>query len=1148
MTFRRSLAALAVALSFAVSVGAQEQNPRRDRRAAPRQPSQQQSQPAAKPVEQAAAASQQREDDDLKGMQWRLVGPFRGGRVLAVSGVVGDPLTYYFGGVGGGVWKTTDGGLNWTPIADKDRIVSVGSIAVAESDPNVIYVGSGEACIRGNILQGDGVYKSTDAGRTWQFIGLRETRHIGKVAVHPKNPDVALVAALGHAYGNNAERGLFRTTDGGKSWQKVLYVDDKTGGIDVVYDSTNPTVLFAAMWQASRSPWSMNSGGPGSGLYRSGDGGATWKRLEGNGLPSGTLGRIGVAVSPANPARVWALIEAEKGGLFRSDDGGEKWQLINEDRNFRQRAWYYTHVYADPKNPEGVYILNVGMHRSTDGGRTFRPIRAPHGDHHGLWIDPQNPRRMINANDGGANVSTNGGETWTAQDNQPTSQFYRVAVDNQFPYFIYGAQQDNSTVAIASRTDQFGIGRADWYPVGGCESGYIAPHPKDPNIVYAGCYGGHITRFDKRTGQEQEINAWPWNPLGAGAAELKYRFQWTAPIVISPHDPTVLYHTAQHVLMSTDEGRTWKEISPDLTRNDKSKQQSSGGSITKDNTSVEYYNTIFTFVESPHEKGVMWAGSDDGLIHISRDGGQKWHNITPRDMPEWGRVSLIELSPHDKGTAYASVNRHELDDQAPYIFRTNDYGATWRRIESNLPVGAFVRAVREDPVRKGLLFAGTERGVYFSLDDGGTWHSLQMNLPVTSIRDLVIKNSDVVVATHGRSFWVLDDIGPLRAMKARNVQDAVTLFSPSVAYRMQIGPSPRGGNVGQNPPAGAIIYYYLREGARPAPGAQAAQGQAQQAQPGQSTPPTSFPEGKETPATATPPGATTTSATAPAKPAAEEPKRKITLEILDASGKVIRKYPRDEQPGDQPPGGDSEFGPPRPAQLTAEKGMNRFVWDLRHEPATRIPGAVMWGGSGAGPRVLPGKYQVRLTVDGQSQVAPLEVRMDPRITTPAQDLARQHELLMQIRNKVDQVHETVNQIRDVRRQVNDLTKRLTKHASSKQIEAAGKELDKKMTAVEEQLINTRWKAGQDPLNWPLKLNNLLTSLGGVVDSADAHPTSQSFQVFEELSRRANEQLQAWQNIRNTDLKAFNDLVRKSDVPAVYVAAEAAAAASSGGGE
>ena len=1067
------------------------------------------------------------------GLAWRLIGPFRGGRVLAVSGVVGDQHTYYFGGTGGGVWKTTDSGLTWRPLTDKvkDMSPSIGAIAVAPSDPNVIYAGTGEACIRGDIINGNGIYKSIDAGKTWTYSGLRETSTIGRIAVHPKNPEIAYVAALGHVFGANPERGIYRTTDGGKNWTKVLYKDEQSGGIDLSLDPTNPNVIFASLWQAKRTPWGMDSGGPGSGLYRSTDGGTTWKRLTGHGLPETTLGRIGLAVAYGGN-RVWALVEADKGGLFRSDDGGDTWTLTNSDRQYRQRAFYYTHVFADPRNADGVYVLNTGMYHSNDAGKTFRPIRVPHGDNHGLWIDPGDPNRMIESNDGGANVSTNGGASWTNQAGQPTAQFYHVVADNRFPYYLYGSQQDNSSVAIASAAPG-GIDRTSWYSVGGGESGYIAPDPRDPEIVYAGSYGGEITRYDHRTGQTKNVTPWPINPIGAAAADQKYRFQWTEPIVFSPHDPRALYFAAQVLFKSTDEGMNWQIISPDLTRNDKSKQVASGGPITKDNTGVEVYDTIFSVVESPVQKDLIWAGSDDGLVHVTTDGGKNWANVTPRAMPEWGTVSMIEASVYNAGTAYVSVQRHKMDDFAPYAFKTTDFGKTWTSISNGIPAGAFIHAVREDKKRKGLLYAGTERGVFFSWDDGATWQSIQSNLPVSPVYDLLVHGNDLLVATHGRAFWALDDLSPLQQYKPDMANEEVHLYSPSAANHTTFGGGffGGGGDRGQNPPSGAVIYYSLKTALKK-PGEK--KPEEKKAEGGAAT--ASATQAKETSGEANEPGQAHPPKSEPAPAEGESTKSApITLEILDQKGQVIRKYPPKPQPGADA-GDDEGFGP-RPAErgLPTEAGLNRFVWDMRYEGATRVPRSPLWAGGTDGPQAVPGKYQVRLTVNGKQYTAPLEIVPDPRLKVTQQDLEKQFDLLLKIRERVSQAHEAVNQIRDIRAQIAALNKRLENQTQARTVAEAGKQLDKKMTEVEEVLIQTRAKSGQDVLNYPIRLNNYLVALGGVVESADSAPTQVSYEVFDMLSKQLDEQLAKWKQILATDVPAYNEVVKKQEVPAIILA-------------
>jgi photosystem II stability/assembly factor-like uncharacterized protein len=1031
----------------------------------------------------APLRAQTLDENALKGMKWRQIGPFRGGRALAVTGVAGDPETYYFGAVAGGVWKTVNGGLTWTPMTDKTGIMSIGAIAVAPSDPNVIYVGTGESCIRGNISYGDGMYKSVDGGKTWLHIGLEDTQHIAKILVHPQNPDIVFVAALGHAYGPNEMRGVFRSNDGGKTWTKVLFKDNKTGAIDLVFDPNNPHILFAALWEAQRTPWGMTSGGSGSGLYRSGDDGATWKRLEGHGLPSGVLGRIGVSLSGADGNRVYAIIEAEKGGIYRSEDAGESWKLINPDHRFTQRAWYFHHIFADPKNADTVYVLNTGVSRSIDGGKTFEAIRAPHGDNHGLWIDPTHPRWMIVANDGGASVSHDAGKSWTTEANQPTAQFYHVATDNAVPYRIYGAQQDNSTVSIASRSDGFAIDRPDWYDVGGGESGFVVPDPKNPLVTYAGSYDGLITRFDKKNGQEQDISSWPLNPMGSGAAELKHRFQWTAPILASPNDPNVLYHGGEAVFKTTDGGMSWTAISGDLTRNDKSKQQSSGGPLTQDNTSVEYYDTVFALSESPVEKGVLWAGTDDGLVQVTRDGGAHWLNVTSKEFGEWSLVSIIDASPHSAGAAYVAIDRHKLDDHKPYLFKTTDYGKSWTKITTGLPDNSYTHSVKEDPKRKGLLYAGTENGVYVSFDDGGHWQSLKLNLPTTPIHDLTVKNDDLIVATHGRAFWVLDDISPLRQMNSATASEDAHLYQPPVTIRYR-GPGfslPATAPVGANPATGVIVDYFLKSAAKDG----------------------------------------------------------VTLEISDAKGKVIRKLSsKKEGPGASPD--EEEFGIERTGgKLPAEAGLNRFVWDMRSEVPASVPGAVSWGGRPTGPLVVPGTYQIKLTVGGKSYTASSEIQKDPRISASQADLEKQNELTMRIRDRVNAAHEAVNQMRSVRSQLDALKKRLAADASAKPILDAADALKKKLDAVEEKIIQPKSKSGEDPLNYPIQVADQLMALQETVESADTAPTAQSYVVYDELNGQLEPQLAAWREIQSKDLAAFNELMKKNNVPAVAPTAEKA---------
>jgi photosystem II stability/assembly factor-like uncharacterized protein len=1056
------------------------------------------------------------DDAWFKGMKWRLVGPFRGGRVIAVTGVPSEPNTYYFGAVAGGVWKTIDGGGNWTALTDKEPIASVGSIAVPDSDPNVIYVGTGEGCPRGDVTYGSGVWKTLDGGKTWIHLGLENTETIPRLIVNPHDPNEVFVAALGHIYGPNPDRGVYKSTDGGKTWKKVLYKDDKTGAIDITFDPSNPHVLFAALWEMNRTPYSLTSGGPGSGLYKSTDDGETWKRLEEHGLPKGAWGRVGVAVSGADPQRVYALIEAAEGGLYSSSDGGDTWSRVNQDHRFTQRAWYFTHVFADPKSVDTVYILNTGAFRSTDGGRSFAPLGAPHGDHHGLWIDPANPQRMINGNDGGASVSIDGGKTWSTEENQPTAQFYHVIADDRYPYYIYGAQQDNSTVGIASAGEEGGIGRQDWYPVGGGESGYIAPYPPDPDVVYAGSYDGLITRYDHRTSQEAEVSPWPDNVMGEGAADLKYRFQWTFPITISPHNPETIYAGAQVIFKSANAGHSWTVISPDLTRNDKSKQGSSGGPITKDNTSIEYYDTVFAIAESPVQKGLIWAGSDDGLVHLTRDGGRNWEDVTPKEMPEWSLISVIEPSPHEAGTAYVAAERHRLDDHHPYIYKTHDFGRTWTKITGGIPEDVYVHAVREDPARKGLLYAGTEAGVMVSFDDGERWESLQLNLPQSPVHDLTVKNGDLAIATHGRSFWILDDLEPLREFTPEIGSEDVHLFKPRAAYAPGLGGGfgPRGA-IGQNPPGGAVIDYELKNppSSGPKPGANTG-----------GTAATAVEKGDNSSSQA---GAEET----PQRPA----RAAVKIEIDDSAGHVIRQYPPKSAGAEEgaEAGEEPEFRR-RSANVPAEKGLNRFTWDLRYEAASQVAGTAHWGGGGGGPRVLPGTYQVRLTLEGHSYTAPVEVKLDPRLKATRADLEKQLDLALKIRDRLSADHDAVNQIRSVRTQLVSLEGRLGSDEHAKPLVASAKALDKKMTGIEEELMQTKSKSSEDPLNYPVKLDDRLGALGGAVESADGAPTEQDYTVFDLVNGQLEQVLGEWRDLRSRDLAAFNAQAQKAGVPVIGV--------------
>ncbi len=746
-------------------------------------------------------------------IEWRNIGPWRGGRSGSVTGVPGKPNLFYFGGTGGGVWKTSDGGRTWKNISDGYFGGSVGSVAVSDDDPNVIYAGGGEVTVRGNVSSGYGIWKSEDAGKTWKFKGLKDSRHIPRIRIHPRNSELVYAAVLGNIYAPSDERGVFRSKDGGNTWEKVLFVNDEVGAIDLTFDPTNPRILYASTWRVRRTPYSLSSGGEGSGLWKSTDSGDTWKNISRNeGLPKkDTLGIIGVTVSPVNPDRVWAIIEAKHGGVFRSDDAGKTWKKLNEDRSLRQRAWYYSRIYADTKDADVVYVMNVRYHKSKDGGKTFKAANAPHGDHHDLWIAPEDPHRMIIADDGGAQISYDGGETWTTYHNQPTAQFYRLTTDNHFPYRIYAAQQDNSAIRILHRTSGNSITEHDWESTAGCECAHIAVDPTNDDIVYGGCYDGLLQRKDHQNDLSRAVNVWPDNPMGHGVEDMKYRFQWNFPIFFSPHDPKKLYTASNHLHVTYNEGQSWETISPDLTRNDPEKQKSSGGPITQDNTAVEYYCTIFAAAESPRVKDLIWVGSDDGLVHVTKDGGKNWENVTPPNMPEWIMINSLEPDPFHDGGCYVAATMYKSGDFKPYLYKTSDYGKTWTKIVKGIAPEHFTRVVRADPKRQGLLYCGTESGLYISFDDGANWQPFQLNLPIVPITDLAVKNDNLIAATQGRSLWIIDDLTPLHQLTDEIARKEIHLFQPMPSYRMNGGQNKKVKNAGINHPGGVMVYYYLKD-------------------------------------------------------------------------------------------------------------------------------------------------------------------------------------------------------------------------------------------------------------------------------------------------------------------------------------------------
>jgi photosystem II stability/assembly factor-like uncharacterized protein len=1008
-------------------------------------------------------------DDKLyAGMEWRNIGPYRGGRSAAVTGVPGKPTLFYMGSTGGGVWRTTDGGGTWENISDGYFGGSVGAVAVSTWDNNVLYVGTGEVTVRGNVSFGDGMYKSVDAGKTWTHIGLKDSKHIVKINIHPKNPDVVYAAVLGDLFKSSEERGVFKSEDGGKNWKRVLFANADAGATDLCMDPNNPRVLYASTWRIRRTPYSLESGGEGSALWKSTDGGETWTNLTKNeGMPKGLWGISGVTVSPVNSNRVYAIIENDNGGVYRSDDAGKTWRKMNEDRSLRQRAWYYSRIYADTKEEDMVYVVNVAYHRSKDGGKTFQAFNAAHGDHHDMWIAPEDNQRMVMADDGGGSISYDGGLNWSTYHNQPTAQFYRVTTDNHFPYRIYGAQQDNSTIRIYHRTDGSSIGERDWEETAGGESGHITVDPADNDVVYGGSYDGYLTRLNHKTKEERSINAWPDNPMGSGAEGAKYRFQWNFPIFFSPHNKQKLYAASNVLHVTYNGGQSWEIISPDLTRNDPTKLGPSGGPITKDNTSVEYYCTIFAAAESPYEKDVIVTGSDDGLLHITKDGGKSWEKITPTGMPEWVMFNSVEFDPHTKGGLYVAGTKYKAGDYEPYLYKSKDYGKTWTKITDGIKAPHFTRVLRVDPKRAGLLYAGTEFGMYISFDDGTSWKPFQLNLPKVPITDLTIKNDNLIAATQGRSFWIIDDVTPLHQLNDQVAKADFHLFKPMPSYRMNGGQGGWRGESkteGKNHPNGVLIHYYVKDTA----------------------------------------------------------KLSASLEIFENSGKLIKKF---------------STKPDKKAKeedLKVKVGFNRFNWNMRYPNAEGFDGMILWGGGLTGPKAVPGTYKAKLTVNGQIQEVNFEIVKDPRTSGTQADIQAQFDFLLQVRDKLSETNLAVKKIRAAREQINRVTEPMKGKDDMKDVTTLAKTILDDMKKIEEALYQTKNRSNQDPLNYPIRLNNKLAGLGSEASGSDYAPTEQVKAVYNEIAGKIDTQLSALNKIINEELPKLNTLIKQKNVDAVVL--------------
>lgn len=1001
------------------------------------------------------------------GLEWRNIGPFRGGRSAAVTGVPGKPMLFYMGATGGGVWRTKDGGQTWKNISDGYFGGSIGAVAVSEYDNNVIYVGGGEVTVRGNVSSGYGLWKSENAGKTWTSIGLKDSRHVPRLRIHPKNPDLVYAAVLGDLYKDSDTRGIYRSKDGGKNWERIHFVDNKTGAVDLAMDPNNPRILFASMWQVRRTPFSLESGGSGSGLWKSTDGGDTWKEISRNeGLPQeGIFGISGISVSAANSERIYAQIEHANGGLFRSSDGGDTWQKVNSQRSLRQRAWYYTRVYADTQDEDIVYVMNVGFHRSTDGGRTFKRYGTPHGDHHDLWIAPEDNQRLIVGDDGGAQVSYDAAENWSTYYNQPTSQFYRVTTDNSFPYRIYGAQQDNSAIRIRHRTSGYSIGESAWESTAGGESAHLAIDPRNNEVVYGGSYGGYLTRYNHQTEQRRIIDVWPDNPMGYGSAQIRYRFQWNFPIVVSKHNPDRIFAASQYLHESTNGGQSWKIISPDLTRNDSTKGGASGGPITKDNTGVEYYSTIFAVSESPVAEGTIWVGSDDGRIHLTQNGGNSWEEVTPNGAPEWIMWNCIDADPHEAGRAYLAGTLYKGGDYAPYLYKTSDYGKTWTKITNGIAPEHFTRAIRVDPKRKGLLYAGTEAGMYLSFDDGASWNPFQLNLPIVPITDLAIKNDNLIAATQGRSFWLIDDLTPLHQLNKEVANSTQWLYQPMPSYRLGGGQASGLLTSGTNHPGGVMTHFFLKE----------------------------------------------------------VPDTTVSIEILEMDGDLVKRFTTSPEKDSD----DQKLE-------DLEAGMNRIVWNMRYPGAERFEGLIMWAAGTAGPYAVPGEYQVRMIIGDWSQEQTFEILADPRSESTLADFQAQFDFAIDVRDKVTETHRAIKDIRQTREDLGRVKEMLGDNPEADELIERLKSIGDEISEIEKELYQTKNRSSQDPLNFPIRLNNKLAALGGQVSSGNYRPTDQAEAFKKEVTALINEQLERWYQIRDQQLPNVNNEIK--DLRIDYISA------------